>query len=47
MRKMNQILTVINFKLFCLNFKALISLEILFSDICLVQLYQEEFTVYN
>lgn len=46
-RKMTQVLIVIHYKLTFLFKLALISLEILFSDICLIQLYQEVLTVYN
>lgn len=47
MRKMTQVLIVIHYKLTFLFKLALISLEILFSGICLIQLYQEVLTVYN
>lgn len=47
MRKMNQVLTVCHYKLTFLFKLVLISSEVLFSDICLIQLYQEVLTVYN
>lgn len=47
MRKMNQVVTIVHYKLIFLFKLALISLEIvLFSDIRLIQLYQEVFFVY-
>lgn len=46
MRKMNQVVTIVHYKLIFLFKLALISLEIvLFSDIRLIQLYQEVFFV--
>lgn len=48
MRKTNQVVTIIHYKLIFLFKLALISLEIvLFADMRLTQLYQEVFIVYN
>jgi len=48
---MNQVVTIIHYKLIFLFKLALISLEILFSNIHIIQLYQEfyciQFIVYN